>query len=87
MVKLRLQRFGAKKKPFYRVVAIDHKKRRDGECLEILGQYQPVMNGGQVNLDEDKVLNWLKKGAQPSLTVLNIFKKQGIWSKFKTPSN
>jgi small subunit ribosomal protein S16 len=84
VVKLRLQRFGTKKRPFYRVVAIDHKKRRDGESLEVLGQYQPVSTGEQLNIDEEKVLNWLNKGAQPSPTVLDLIKKQGIWKKFKS---
>lgn len=86
MVKLRLQRYGAKKRPFYRLVAIDHKKRRDGRFLEVLGQYQPVSSGDQVNLDNEKVMKWLGLGAQPSPTVLDILKKQGIWKEFKSSS-
>ncbi len=86
MVKLRLQRYGTKKRPFYRLVAIDHKTRRDGRFLEILGQYHPIVDGEQVKLDDEKIMRWLEKGAQPSPTVLDIFKKQGIWKNFKASS-
>ncbi|MBN1501895.1 MAG: 30S ribosomal protein S16 [Spirochaetes bacterium] len=81
MVKIRLQRFGAKKKPSYRVVAIDERKQRDGAIIENLGQYQPVSSGLQFSVDEDKMLTWLKNGAQPTETVLRMLKKQGIWKK------
>lgn len=81
MVKIRLQRGGAKKRPFYRVVAVDHRKRRDGAVIENLGQYQPIVDGEQLNIDEEKILKWLANGAQPTNTLLNLFKKRGLWQK------
>ena len=81
-VKIRLQRFGAKKSPSYRVVAVDGRQRRDGAVIEYIGRYQPVANGVQFDVNEDKVLVWLKKGAQPTYTILNLLKKAGIWKKF-----
>ncbi len=82
-VKIRLQRIGTKKKPFYRVVAIDERSRRDGDVIEQLGQYQPVVDGKQFTVDEEKTLKWLKQGAQPTGTILNLLKKSGIWQKYK----
>ncbi|MDA3901486.1 MAG: 30S ribosomal protein S16 [Spirochaetes bacterium] len=88
MVKIRLQRVGTKKRPFYRVVAIDHRKRRDGAVLDNLGQYQPVLvSGEQFNVDEEKVMKWLNCGAQPTDTILNLLKKQGLWKKFLSASS
>jgi len=83
-VKIRLQRIGTKKKPFYRVVAIDERSRRDGDVIEQLGQYQPIVDGKQFNVDEEKMLKWLKQGAQPTATILNLLKNSGIWQKFKS---
>lgn len=84
MVKLRLQRVGTKKKPFYRVVAIDERSRRDGAVIDYVGRYQPIVDGEQFTVDEEKVLSWLKKGAQPTATVLKHLKLKGIWKKFQT---
>jgi len=74
---------GTKKKPFYRVVAVDGRERRDGVVLDNLGQYQPIAADNQFNVNEEKVLDWLKKGAQPSDTILQLLKKSGIWKNFK----
>ena len=82
-VKIRLKRVGTKKRPFYRVIAIDGREKRDGRELEVLGQYQPVVEGTQFSIDEEKVLSWLKKGAQPTDTVRQLLKKDGFWSKYK----
>lgn len=82
-VKIRLQRFGTKKKPFYRVVAVDERKKRDGGVIENLGRYQPIVDGEQFLVDEEKVLKWLNQGAQPTDTILQQLKKAGIWKKFK----
>ena len=82
-VKIRLQRVGAKKQPFYRVVAVDSRKKRDGEVIELLGQYQPIVDGSKFVVNEEKVLRWLGLGAQPSDTILRFLKKSGIWKKFK----
>lgn len=78
-VKLRLQRFGSKKKPFYRVVASDSKKARDGKFLEIIGTYDPLL--GKVAVDSDKAQKWMDNGAQPTDTVKSLFKKYNVLSK------
>ncbi len=82
-VKIRLKRVGTKKRAFYRVVAVDSRKKRDGAVLETLGQYQPVVTGEQFTVNEDKVLEWLGKGAQPTDTVQQLLSKSGIWKKFR----
>ena len=81
-VKMRLNRMGAKKNPFYRVVVADSRAPRDGRFIEILGNYDPSKQPAVVNLDEAKVLDWMNKGAQPTDTVKNLFSKQGIMAKF-----
>jgi small subunit ribosomal protein S16 len=81
-VKIRLQRVGTKKKPFYRVVAVDSRKRRDGDIIENLGQYQPTSGEKIFNVNEEQVIAWLKKGAQPTLTLERLLKRAGIWKKF-----
>lgn len=78
MVKIRLQRFGAHKSPFYRIVACDSKAPRDGKFLEIVGTYNPLTNPATVNVDSEKVNKWLANGAQPTVTVKNILKAQNI---------
>lgn len=82
-VKLRLQRYGTKKKPYYRIVAATSTVKRDGQFLDIVGLYHPlVKEGQQVRLEKEKIDTWLKKGAQPSDTVKNILSKAGIWKPF-----
>ena len=81
-VKIRLNRMGAKKNPFYRVVVADSRAPRDGRFIEILGNYDPSKQPAVVNLDEAKVLDWMNKGAQPTDTVKNLLSKQGIMAKF-----
>ena len=81
-VKLRLQRFGAHKSPFYRIVAADSKSPRDGRFVEVVGTYNPVANPAQVSVDEEKVLAWLNNGAQPTDTVKSILSKEGILAKY-----
>jgi small subunit ribosomal protein S16 len=82
-VRIRLQRVGKKKKPFYRIVAVDSRKKRDGEVIENLGQYQPISGDIQFKVDEAKLIKWLKRGAQPTETIESLLKKTGIWQKFK----
>jgi small subunit ribosomal protein S16 len=77
-VKIRLQRFGAKKKPFYRIVAADSRNKRDGRYLEIIGTYNPLTNPATVKIDDVKAQKWLQEGAQPTDTVKNLFTKAGI---------
>ena len=81
-VKIRLNRMGAKKRPFYRIVAADARAPRDGRFIEVLGNYDPSKEPAAVNIDEEKVLAWLSKGAQPTDTVKNLLSKNGIMQKF-----
>ena len=81
-VKLRLLRMGAKKAPFYRIVAADSRAPRDGRFIELLGTYDPRTNPAKVTIKEEEVLKWLNNGAQPSDTVKNILSKEGIIKKF-----
>lgn len=82
MVKLRSQRYGKTKAPFYRIVATDSRNPRDGRFIEIVGTYNPLTNPATVNLDEEKVLKWLELGAKPTDTVRSLLSKQGIMQKF-----
>ena len=77
-VKIRLSRKGAKKKPFYRIVAADIEAPRDGKCLENLGTYNPMVDPAVVTLKEERIKYWLAEGAQTSPTVKSILKKQGL---------
>ena len=81
-VKIRLNRMGAKKNPFYRIVVADSRAPRDGRFIEILGNYDPSQQPAAVNVDEAKVIDWMSKGAQPTDTVKNLLSKQGIMAKF-----
>ncbi len=81
-VRIRLQRHGRKKRPFYRLVAADARAQRDGRFLERLGHYNPLTDPAEVVIDEDRVLKWLKRGAQPSDTAKNLLSRAGIWEKF-----
>ncbi len=82
-VKIRLARGGAKKKPFYQVVVADERFPRDGRFIEKLGQYDPRQEPPMVNLSEERILNWLQKGAQPTDTVRRLLRDRGVWAKFK----
>lgn len=75
MLRIRLTRMGAKKKPFYRVVVTERRQARDGSFVEILGNYNPGANPPAVTLDMERVNYWLGCGAQPSETVRSIIKK------------
>ncbi|MCQ2602334.1 MAG: 30S ribosomal protein S16 [Clostridia bacterium] len=78
MVKLRLTRMGAKKQPFYRIVAIDSRKARDGEYIEQIGYYNPAVSPKVVVIDAEIAKKWLANGAQPTETVKSLFKANGI---------
>ncbi len=80
-VKLRLQRHGSKKRPFYRIVAADSRSPRDGRYLEIVGTYDPTKDPVAVKIDEEKANKWLSVGAQPTDTVKNLFTRANITSK------
>jgi small subunit ribosomal protein S16 len=80
-VKLRLRRMGTTNRPFYRVVAIDSRKQRDGRTIEELGFYDPLRKPAAVQLQEEQVLQWLERGAQPSATVRRLLQHQGLLQK------
>ena len=75
-VRIRLQRIGRPKRPYYRVVAIDQRAKRNGKPIEILGQYDPLLTENKLNLKMDRFEYWVKTGAQPSDTVASLVKKQ-----------
>jgi small subunit ribosomal protein S16 len=77
-VKMRLTRIGGKGKPIYRVVVADSEAPRDGKFLEILGNYDPNQNPAAVILKEERIRQWLAKGAKPTLTVSQLLEKKGI---------
>ena len=81
-VKLRLKRMGSKKKPVYRIVAIDSHTKRDGEYIELVGTYNPLTEPKTVKVNESVALKWLKNGAQPSDTVRNLLSDAGVMKKF-----
>ena len=82
MVKLRLKRLGAKKAPFYRIVAADARARRDGRDIDTIGYYDPTKNPVVVKVDEEKALYWLNEGAKASDTVRSLLSENGIMKKF-----
>ena len=77
-VRIRLARRGAKKKPFYRLVAANSEAPRDGKFLEILGSYDPTSDPAQVNLHKEKVSYWLEKGATVTGSAKSILKREGL---------
>ena len=82
MVRIRLRRVGKRKQPIYRVVVADQRNPRDGRFIEVIGQYKPLSNPSEINLDADKALEWLRKGASPSDSVVALLKRTGVWSTF-----
>ena len=82
-VRIRLQRHGRKKRPFYRLVAADARAQRDGVFLERLGHYNPMTDPADVFIDEEKALKWLRRGAQPSDTAKRLLTHNGILMKFE----
>ena len=83
MVKIRLRRVGATKKPSYRVVVTDIRAPRDGAFIEIIGHYNPLTEPATVVINEEKALHWLNEGAQPTATAARLLSKTGIMEKFK----
>jgi len=83
MVKIRLRRVGAKKKPSYRVVVADSHAPRDGDFIEVIGHYNPLTDPETIVIKEEEALKWLSNGAQPTDTVLRLLSKVGIMEKFK----
>jgi small subunit ribosomal protein S16 len=83
MVKIRLMRRGATKRPFYRVVVADSRSPRDGRFIENIGKYHPLDDPSVIEIDGDRALYWLSHGAQPTEQVENLLKKLGIWERYE----
>ncbi len=82
MVKLRLRRMGSRNAPFYRIVAVDSRLKRDGKYLDNIGHYDPKTEPFTLKIDTEKAIKWLSVGAQPSETVRSFFKRAGILQKW-----
>jgi small subunit ribosomal protein S16 len=83
-VKLRLMRMGKTKQPTYRVVAADGRSPRDGRFIEIVGFYEPRQEPSKIDIDNDKAVAWLRKGAQPTERVQKLLESSGAWATFKS---
>ena len=83
MLKIRLRRVGAKKKPSYRLVVADVRAPRDGAFVDIVGHYDPRTEPETIVVEEDKALHWLKQGAKPTDTTARLLNKAGVMEKFK----
>ena len=82
MVRIRLRRVGAKRQPSYRIVAADRESPRDGSFLEILGFYNPRTDPATLEFQEDRIYDWMSKGAQPSESVVKLFKTAGVLDRY-----
>jgi small subunit ribosomal protein S16 len=78
VLKLRLRRTGAKKRPSYRIVVAEHSSPRDGRFVEIIGHYDPLTEPATVKVDEERARHWLSVGAQPTETVAGLLKRAGV---------
>ncbi|UCH59970.1 MAG: 30S ribosomal protein S16 [Anaerolineales bacterium] len=83
MVRIRLRRIGAKGQPSYRIVAADKESPRDGRFLEILGFYNPRTDPATIQLNEERIYDWMSKGAQPSDSVAKLFKSSGLLDRYE----
>ena len=81
-VKLRLKRMGAKQRPFYRIVAADSRFPRDGRFIETIGTYNPITEPAEIKIDRELALKWLNNGAEPTDTVKNLLKSEGIIKEY-----
>ena len=78
MVTIRLSRIGSKKRPYYRIVVIDKRRAQNGRFLEVVGQYNPIANPVQLEVNAERAQYWLSKGAEPSETVRSILRKKEL---------
>ena len=81
-LRIRLRRMGSTKRPFYRIVIAESKMPRDGRFVEIVGHYNPITDPAEIKVEEEKVYQWLRQGAQPTDTVKSLFKQTGLWRKW-----
>lgn len=82
-VAIRLRRTGAKKRPFYRIVVTESTRRRSGQYIESLGYYNPIPNPVDLQIDADRAIDWLEKGAQPTDTARSILAKTGVLRQWR----
>jgi small subunit ribosomal protein S16 len=85
-VKMRLTRMGKKKSPYYRIVVIDGRRQRDGRYIDLIGRYDPREEPSLIEIDEEKAVDWLKKGVQPTEAVAKLLNISGVTSKYKVAS-
>ena len=78
-LRIRLTRMGSKKRPFYRVIAVNSETRRDGRALDFLGHYNPMVEPNDIQIDNEKVKMWMDKGAKPTETVISLLKKSDYY--------
>jgi small subunit ribosomal protein S16 len=81
VVKLRLRRMGAKKRPSYRIVAADSRSPRDGAFIESVGFYDPITDPATINVNLDRARHWINNGAQPTDTVRSILQRAGVYAE------
>jgi small subunit ribosomal protein S16 len=81
LLRIRLRRVGKKKQPIYRLVVADSKAPRDGASVEVIGHYNPLTEPATVEIDKEKALSWLRRGAQPSEAAAKLLARQGIIEK------
>lgn len=82
-LKIRLTRIGSRHRPFFRLVVVDSRARRDGRSVSILGYYNPLAQPHQLKIHQEAVLDWLSKGAQPTETVRSLLKQTGVWKRYQ----
>ncbi|HWP31648.1 MAG TPA: 30S ribosomal protein S16 [Fimbriimonadales bacterium] len=83
MVRIRLMRFGAKAKPYYRVVVIKSTEQRNGRAIEHIGLYNPLKDPYEFRVDKERVIHWLRAGAQASETIQKLLERESIWQEFQ----
>jgi len=86
-VRIRLKRMGAKNRPFYRLVVADSRTGRDGRTIEEIGYYDPTTDPATVSVKQDRAVDWLRKGAQPSDTAKALLQKSGAWRAWQEESS
>ena len=82
MVKMRLRRVGKKKQPVYKIVVADSRASRTGKYIESIGQYNPLLNPMVITVNEPRLFNWLKRGAQPTDTLRSLLQRKGLWMRW-----
>lgn len=82
-LKIRLTRIGSRHRPFFRLAVVDSRARRDGRSVSVLGYYNPLSQPHQLKVHQEEVIEWLKKGAQPTETARSLLKQTGVWQRYQ----